>query len=80
MIVGAGVGGLCAALGLQRAGWQVTVWERWPDFVASARLLEQEAEKLAAAARSGSDPALAAQLQSVTRTCTACHDRFRVRQ
>jgi 2-polyprenyl-6-methoxyphenol hydroxylase-like FAD-dependent oxidoreductase len=30
VVVGAGIGGLCAAIGLRHAGWRVTVVERWP--------------------------------------------------
>lgn len=33
LVVGAGVGGLCTAIGLRRAGWSVTVLERWPTVV-----------------------------------------------
>ncbi|WP_345713745.1 FAD-dependent oxidoreductase, partial [Kineococcus glutinatus] len=33
VVVGAGVGGLATALGLRRAGWTVTVLERWPRVV-----------------------------------------------
>jgi 2-polyprenyl-6-methoxyphenol hydroxylase-like FAD-dependent oxidoreductase len=33
LVVGAGVGGLSAAIGLRGAGWSVTVWERWPRVV-----------------------------------------------
>lgn len=33
VVVGAGIGGLCAATGLDRAGWSVTVVERWPEVV-----------------------------------------------
>ena len=39
------------------------VWERWPEFVAAARALEGEAEKLAAAARSGHEAAMTGQFQ-----------------
>jgi 2-polyprenyl-6-methoxyphenol hydroxylase-like FAD-dependent oxidoreductase len=31
-VVGAGIGGLCAAVGLRRRGWEVTVLERAPRF------------------------------------------------
>ena len=31
MVVGAGVGGLSAAIGLRRSGWEVTLLERWPE-------------------------------------------------
>ena len=33
VIVGAGIGGLTTAIGLHRAGWSVTVLERWPQIV-----------------------------------------------
>jgi 2-polyprenyl-6-methoxyphenol hydroxylase-like FAD-dependent oxidoreductase len=33
VIVGAGIGGLCTAIGLRDAGWRVTVLERWPSVV-----------------------------------------------
>ena len=33
-VVGAGIGGLCTAVGLRDAGWRVTVLERWPSVVA----------------------------------------------
>lgn len=32
IVIGAGIGGLCAAIGLRRRGWQVTVLERTPRF------------------------------------------------
>lgn len=38
-IVGAGVGGLSAALGLCRAGWQVAVLEKWPQVVGNGAAL-----------------------------------------
>jgi len=33
VVVGAGIGGLCTAIGLRDAGWRVTVLERWPSVV-----------------------------------------------
>lgn len=33
VVVGAGIGGLCTAVGLRRGGWAVTVLERWPAVV-----------------------------------------------
>jgi cytochrome c556 len=59
---------------------RAAVWERWPQFVAAAQGLEQEAEKLVAAARSGQEAAIAAQFRSVTRACNECHDVFRVKR
>ena len=38
-VVGAGVGGLSAAVGLARAGWSVTVLERWPEVVGTGAAL-----------------------------------------
>lgn len=55
------------------------VWERWPEFVAAARVLEEEAEKLALTARSGQDAAITAQFRATTRACSGCHDLFRVK-
>ncbi len=53
------------------------MWERWDDFVAGARLMESEAKKLAVAARSGNDKAIATQVGAVTRTCSACHKTYK---
>ena len=58
----------------------LAVWERWPEFVAAARRLGEEAEKLAAAAQSGQEPAIAAQFRTMTRTCSGCHDVFRAKR
>jgi cytochrome c556 len=56
------------------------VWERWPEFEAASRALVDESEKLAAVARSGQERAIAAQLGSMTRACSGCHDVFRAKQ
>ena len=56
------------------------VWERWPEFEAASRVVVQEAEKLAAAARSGEEAAIAAQFRSMTQACTGCHDVFRAKR
>ncbi len=57
-----------------------SVWQRWPDFVAAARLLEQEAEKLASAAGAGQEALIGAQFRSVARACSGCHDDFKLKR
>jgi cytochrome c556 len=59
---------------------RAAVWERWPEFIAAAQVLEQQAEKLAAAARSGQDAAISNQVRSVTRARSGCHDVFRAKR
>ena len=53
------------------------VWARWPEFEAASRALVDESEKLAGAARTGQEPAIASQFRSMTRACSGCHDAFR---
>ena len=59
IVVGGGVGGLAAAIGLRRLGWTVTVLERAPALCAAgsgwsfARNGERAAEALASASSSG---------------------------
>jgi cytochrome c556 len=55
------------------------VWERWPEFVAAARLLEEEAGKLAATAPSGQEVEIGRRFRATTRACSGCHDVFRVK-
>jgi cytochrome c556 len=56
------------------------IWEKWPEFEAASRAVAQEAEKLAAAARSGQEAVLGAQFRSMTRACSGCHDVFRAKR
>lgn len=56
------------------------IWERWPEFTAAARLLEEESGKLGDAARAGQESAIAAQFRATTRACSACHDVFRAKR
>ena len=53
------------------------VWARWPEFEAASRALVDESEKLAGAARTGQEPAIASQFRSMTRVCSGFHDAFR---
>lgn len=57
-VVGAGVGGLSAAVGLARAGWSVTVLERWPEVVGTGAALGLWPEAQTALAELGLGPAL----------------------
>ena len=60
-----------------RDGHSDAVWARWPEFEAASRALVDDSEKLAGAARTGQEPAIAAQFRSMTRACSGCHDAFR---
>jgi 2-polyprenyl-6-methoxyphenol hydroxylase-like FAD-dependent oxidoreductase len=53
VIVGAGVGGLSAALGLRRAGWRVSVLEKWPQVVGTGAALGLWPEAQSALGRLG---------------------------
>jgi 2-polyprenyl-6-methoxyphenol hydroxylase-like FAD-dependent oxidoreductase len=57
-VVGAGVGGLSAALGLARAGWSVTVLERWPEVVGTGAALGLWPEAQSALGELGLGPQL----------------------
>jgi cytochrome c556 len=57
-----------------------TVWERWPEFEAASQNVAEEAAKLADAARSGEEAAIAAQFRSMTQACSGCHDVFRAKR
>jgi 2-polyprenyl-6-methoxyphenol hydroxylase-like FAD-dependent oxidoreductase len=59
-VVGAGVGGLAAAVGLRHAGWEVTVLERWPRVVGTGTALGLWPEAQAALERLGLGEALRA--------------------
>ena len=55
------------------------IWDRWQDFLAAARALEEEAGKLGTAARAGNDAEVAAQVRAVTRACSGCHTPFKAK-
>ena len=58
---------------------RATIWQNWADFESKARALEIESGKLA---KMDADDfaALSAQVQAVSRTCTACHGKYRVKK
>ncbi|HEU5266162.1 MAG TPA: FAD-dependent monooxygenase [Jatrophihabitans sp.] len=60
VVVGAGIGGLCTAIGLRRAGWTVRVLERWPEVVGIGAALGVWPEASRGLARVGLADAFAA--------------------
>jgi cytochrome c556 len=53
------------------------VWKDWDKFVAAAKELEQESNKLATVAQSGDMTAIDAQVKAVGKACGDCHKPFR---
>jgi cytochrome c556 len=58
---------------------RAAIWQNWSDFENKARTLEIESSKLA---NQNTDdfPAVAAQVQAVSQTCSACHGLYRVKK
>ena len=56
-----------------------TVWTDWAGFQAASKASDAAYDKLAVAAGSGDQAALAAAFADVGKTCGACHDKFRVK-
>ncbi len=55
------------------------VWTDWAGFQAASKASDAAYDKLAAAAGSGDQAALAAAFADVGKTCGACHDKYRVK-
>ena len=55
------------------------VWTDWAGFQAASKASDAAYDKLAAAAGSGDQAALAAAFADTGKTCGACHDKFRVK-
>jgi cytochrome c556 len=55
------------------------IWQNWNDFERQAAALETESKKLAAMSADDFN-ALSAQVRAVTQSCTACHEKYRVRR
>lgn len=54
------------------------IWEAWDDYVADAKAMAEEGQKLAEIANNGADQAAAReQYVKLGKTCGTCHDRFR---
>ena len=56
-----------------------TVWSDWAGFQAASKASDAAYDKLAAAAGSGDQAALAAAFADTGKTCGACHDKFRAK-
>jgi cytochrome c556 len=55
------------------------IWRNWADFEAKARGLETASEKLARTG-AGDEPALGLAAGELTRSCVACHEKYRIRR
>jgi cytochrome c556 len=53
------------------------IWQKWDDFQAKAKGLEEAATKLAEVAKKDDVAAIGAQLKAVGGTCGACHEPYR---
>lgn len=57
------------------------IWERWADFEAAVKALQDESAKMVATAEGGDAAALGQQVGALGRDgCTNCHDTFRYKQ
>src|SRR5512143_718034 len=53
------------------------IWDKWDDFVNLAKQLEDQAQKLSAAAGAEDDEDLKMKSKKMFDTCKSCHDQFR---
>ncbi len=57
------------------------VWERWADFEAAVKAMQDESAKMITAAQSGDTAAFGQQVGALGRNgCTNCHDTFRYKK
>ena len=57
------------------------IWERWSDFEAAVKSLQDESAKMVTAAKSGDGVALREQVGALGRDgCSNCHDDFRYKE
>jgi cytochrome c556 len=57
------------------------IWERWADFEAAVKSLQDESAKMAAVAESGDAAAFREQIGALGRDgCSNCHDDFRYKE
>ena len=53
------------------------IWDKWDDFVKLSKELEDQAQKLSAAAGAEDDENLKDKSKKMFATCKSCHDQFR---
>ncbi|MBX3027282.1 cytochrome c [bacterium] len=53
------------------------IWENWDEFVKLAKQLEDQAQKVSAAAGAEDDEDLKGKVKKMFATCKSCHDQFR---
>lgn len=53
------------------------IWENWDEFVKLAKQLEDQAQKISAAAGAEDDEDLKGKAKKMFATCKSCHDQFR---
>jgi cytochrome c556 len=53
------------------------IWQKWDDFQAKAKDLQDAAAKLAEVAKTGDKAVIGPQLKALGQTCGACHDAYR---
>ncbi len=58
---------------------RAAIWQNWPDFEGKARALETESGKLAKM-KLDDFAAVSAQVEALSRTCTACHGKYRLKK
>ncbi len=56
------------------------IWRQWDIFVERAGVLTVDAGRLATVAASGDSAAMRAPIAEVVRSCSACHELFRLRK
>jgi cytochrome c556 len=58
---------------------RATIWQNWADFEKKAKALETASRRLAGA-DDVADPKAQIAADAVTRACTACHEKYRMRK
>ncbi len=57
------------------------IWDNWDEFAGLTQALNTRADRLARMAASGASEAdIAAQFRSLGQTCSACHEKFRIKK